>query len=86
MWCPNSTSLGIVPNITPDKTRINVAVPYAAREKAGGERKDASTFPKTTIFYAIIADGHPNLISGSRKCRDYHSIRWWMRLRRVIMG
>jgi len=65
---------------------IIAAAPYAGKVKVGDARKDASTFLKTTTYSAIIAAGHPNLISGSRKCRGCHSIRWWMRLRKVIMG
>jgi len=65
---------------------ISAAAPYAGKVKVGDIRKDASTFLKTTTSSAIIVGGHPNLINGSRKCRVCHSIRWWMRLRKVIMG
>jgi hypothetical protein len=72
--------------LAPIMETIIAVVPYAGKVKAGGGRKDASTFPKTTIYSVTIADGHPNPTNGSRKCRDCRSIRWWMRLRRVIMG
>jgi hypothetical protein len=64
----------------------SAAAPYAGKVKVGDARKDASTFLKTTTYSAIIAAGHPNPTNGSRKYRDYPSIRWWMRLRKVIMG
>lgn len=85
MWCPNSTNLDTDHNIILVKTLINAAVPYAEREKVGGARKGASIYPKTIISFVIIVGGHPNLTNGLRKCQDRHSIRWWMRLRRVIM-
>jgi len=65
---------------------IIAVVPYAGKVKVGDQRNDASTFPKMTTYFATIAAGHPSLTNGSRKCRDCPSIRWWMRLRKVIMG
>jgi hypothetical protein len=65
---------------------IIAVAPYAERVKAGAKRKDVSTFPKMTISSVIIAVGRPNLSNGLRKCRDCHSIRWWMKSRKVITG